>query len=128
MAAWFRFTKPGPRLRGAPAVRRLKTYSAESGFVFQYVYEGSRESAEAREFVFSASHDRAAYLPVQVILTRAACEPWESANRPLSAHELYGVAKLALLSGFDRADPGSWDRRIRPGAEEISAHCRTLDY
>lgn len=128
MPSWLRFGKPEPRLEGAPAVRRLKTYSAESGFVFQYVYEGSRELEGDREFVFSASHDRETYYPVRVIVGAAARGVWESANRPLSVHELYGIAKLALMSGFDGADPRNWERRVEPGEEEIGEYCRRLDY
>lgn len=128
MAPWLRFGKAEPRLEGAPAVRRLKTYSAESGFVFQYVYEGSREQQGDLEFVFSASHDRETYYPVRVILSAGARGGWESANRPLSVHELYGIAKLALMSGFDGADPRNWDRRVEPDAEEVREYCRRLDY
>jgi len=68
-----RQTRPGMRhvrlvskkeapLTGAPAVRRQKTYSAESGYVYQYYYEGqrpaSRDGSSGIEFVFNVSADR----------------------------------------------------------------------
>jgi hypothetical protein len=36
------FSKKPLPLTGAPAVRRLKSYSAQSGYVYQYFYEGQR--------------------------------------------------------------------------------------
>ena len=44
MFDWLRKKKDAP-LTGAPAVRRQKTYSAESGYVYQYFYEGQRPAA-----------------------------------------------------------------------------------
>ena len=41
MLDWLRKKKQAP-LTGAPPVRRQKTYSAESGYVYQYFYEGQR--------------------------------------------------------------------------------------
>ena len=32
-------------LRGAPEVRREMSYSADTGYVYQYFYEGYRESS-----------------------------------------------------------------------------------
>jgi hypothetical protein len=51
-----RFFAPKPvPLSGAPAIRRMKTYSAQSGYVYQYFYEVQRPGTE---FVFSVSADR----------------------------------------------------------------------
>jgi hypothetical protein len=94
-------------LAGAPAVRRLKTYSAESGYVYQYFYEGRREartgSARAGiEFVFRVSADRKTWMPISVVLATSTVQTWEQAHgRELSPAERYAVAKLALFQAFD---------------------------
>ena len=56
------FTRKPVPLTGAPAVRRLKSYSAQSGYVYQYFYEGQRPfrsgGESGVEFVFTLSADR----------------------------------------------------------------------
>ena len=49
------FTKKAVPLSGAPPIRRLKTYSAQSGYVYQYFYEGQRplRGEAGTEFVFT---------------------------------------------------------------------------
>ena len=42
------FSKKPLPLTGAPAVRRLKSYSAQSGYVYQYFYEGQRPFSQLR--------------------------------------------------------------------------------
>lgn len=96
-----------PPLRGAPAAPRMKNYAALSGYAYEYVFEGHREWAGAREYVFRISGDRKtwSYLPVR--LQHKALNEWEAANgRPLRDNEKYAAAKLALFSAFDeRANP-----------------------
>ncbi len=67
---WLR-NKPEP-LRGAPAVRRQKAYSAQSGYVYQYYYQGQRPSSPepGTEYVFDVSSDRRTSRPVSVFVTR----------------------------------------------------------
>jgi hypothetical protein len=109
MLGWFRRRRP---LTGAPEVRRVKTYSADSGYVYQYYYEGRREVAGGVEYVFSASSDRARYVPVSVILLNAAVDRWQSARgRELSGSERYGIAKMALRQAFD--EPGLMRQQVR---------------
>jgi hypothetical protein len=108
-------------LEGAPPVRRLKTYSAESGFVYQYFYEGHR----GPEYVFRVSSDRKNYLPVAVVLAPDVLEAWQrDRSRELNAKEQYAVAKLALLQAFDeRPRPGQMTRpvSIRPADIDLIA-------
>ncbi len=54
------FQKKTLPLTGAPAVRRMKTYSAQSGYVYQYYFEGYRPLPveSGVEFVFQISSDR----------------------------------------------------------------------
>ena len=60
------FAKKPPPLTGAPAVRRMKSYSAQSGYVYQYFYEGQRPfrsgGESGIEFVFTVSADRKAFI------------------------------------------------------------------
>jgi hypothetical protein len=100
------FSKKKPPLSGAPAVRRLKTYSAQSGYVYQYYYEGHRDfrtSGESgTEFVFQVSADRKTWDGTSVLVSAAAVQGWERAHqRQLSSTELYAVAKISLFQAFD---------------------------
>ena len=109
MLAWLRrlaTSKPPAPLTGAPEVRRLKTYSAASGFVYQYFYEGHRPSTRdgepGVEYVFAVSADRASYAAVSVLLADATLDRWQRETaRELSSTERYAVAKLVLFRAFD---------------------------
>ena len=97
--------RPSP-LRGAPAVRRQKTYSAQTGFVYQYFYEGYRESKRGgqpgHEYVFRVSSDRKVSFPFAVFLPRSAVQSWEESHgRALTATEQYAAVKMALFQAFD---------------------------
>lgn len=120
-------------LRGAQKVRREKTYSADTGYVYQYYYEGYRESRrdnlEGQDHVFTVTSDRVTRFPVTVFLSRRAVEAWQQAHdRELTATEQYAVVKLSLFQAFDereRLDRGS-DAVIVSEAE-VEEHCSTLD-
>src|SRR5512140_2137766 len=89
--------KPAP-LSGAPAVRRLKTYSAQSGYVYQYFYAGWRPyrhgSESGSEFVFDVSADRKTSCDLSVFVNDAAVAAWESRHgRTLTANERYAISK-----------------------------------
>jgi hypothetical protein len=116
------FSKSKAPLTGAPAIRRMKTYSAQSGYVYQYFYEGHREysggSDRGVEFVFRISADRKSWENASVLLSSVATAEWERAReRSLTLTERYAIAKMALFQAFDeRADPGQMrgDVRVRP--------------
>ena len=105
------FSRKEAPLTGAPPVRRLKTYSAQSGYVYQYYYEGQRPFRSAgetgTEFVFTISADRKTWRPGKVFVGDPAIAAWESAHgRELSATERYAIGKMALFQAFDeRATP-----------------------
>jgi hypothetical protein len=112
-----RFGKSAP-LSGVPAVRRLKTYSAQSGYVYQYYYQGrrtaSRENFSGIEHVFEVSSDRKTYQPVSVFLTEQALAGWQTRHRNLNDTERYAIAKMALFQAFDeREDPSLLRHEIR---------------
>jgi hypothetical protein len=97
--------KPEP-LRGAPEVRRLKSYQSETGFVYQYYYDGWRPVPGGREFVFMATPDRGEYSGVAVVVETSAVAAWESTRgRTMLDAEWHAVAKLALFGAFDERQP-----------------------
>src|ERR1035441_9219441 len=91
------FSKKPLPLSGAPAVRRLKTYSAQSGYVYQYFYEGQRPlpsgGKSGLEFVFTVSADRKSWHAVSVLVAEEALRAWQQAHAyALSSTERYAVA------------------------------------
>jgi|ERR1700719_4803240 len=88
------------------AVRRIKSYSAANGYVYQYYfYELNRVSVDgeaAWEFVYAISADRGASFGLRIFVMRAALEAWAAANgRGLTGSEEYAVAKMRLFQAFD---------------------------
>ena len=121
------FSKKEAALSGAPPVRRLKTYSAQSGYVYQYYYEGQRPFSaggeSGTEFVFSISADRKSWRPNRVLLADSAVAAWEAAHaRELSATERYAIGKLALFQAFDERETPALmkdDVRVRHADVEV---------
>ncbi|MGC8792268.1 MAG: hypothetical protein ACP5U2_02625 [Bryobacteraceae bacterium] len=113
MFGWLRRLRPEPRLAGAPAVRRLKHYSAASGFVYQYYYQGCRAAwrglDKGAQYVFAVSADGKTYFPVSVFVGRRALRDSEQRRRrTLSSTERYALAKMSLFQAFDaRPSPGA---------------------
>jgi hypothetical protein len=124
---WFR-KKPRP-LTGAPRVRRQKTHSAQSGYVYQYYYEGQRKGDGGMEFVFEVSADRKTSFPVAVRVPAEAVAAWERAHgRELIANEWYAIAKMALVAAFDeRANPGAMAAPVDVSPESVEEILHTLD-
>lgn len=109
------------RQRGPGAPRRLKTYSAECGYVWEYFFAG-REDTKYR---FEASATRGAFAIVAVEIDRRALEA--AADREVREVEEYAVAKMALLQAFDRFAPNELPASVCPGADELRVILRTLD-
>jgi hypothetical protein len=128
LSRWF--GKKDVPLTGAPAVRRQKTYSAQSGYVYQYFYEGQRPSPDpGTEYVFDVSSDRKSSAPVSVIVSTEALESWQSkTGRTLSSAERYAVAKMALFQAFDeRETPEALRDAVRVTAAAVRAILETLN-
>lgn len=123
MLAWLRKlgrTEQPPPLAGAPAVRRLKTYSAATGYVYQYFYEGHRGT----EYVFQVSADRQTYSWVAVLISK---EALQASPRELNSTERYAVAKMALFQAFDeRAAPDELRQPIQVRPADIEAIAERL--
>ena len=123
--------KPLP-LTGAPTVRRLKSYAAQSGYVYQYFYEGQRPFASGGEsgveYVFTVSAGRETFHPVSVLVGEGAVRLWEEAHaRTLASTERYAVSKMALFQAFDeRATPLLMRREVRVRAADMAAIIETL--
>lgn len=129
MLEWFRKLKAQrlPPLKGVPLVRRQKTYSAQSGYVYVYYYQGyrtaERGSEQGVQFVFSVSSDRKTFFPVSVFLAASSIDAWEDAHHVLHSAELYAIAKMALFQAFDeRPEPAQMKPEVvvrRADAESI---------
>lgn len=128
----WRRTKEEAPLTGAPALHRQKTYSAESGYVYQYFYLGQRtvrrNKEEGTEYVFDVSADRKTSFPVTVFAAEAAFREWErNHGRVLLGTERYAVAKLALCQAFDfRTAPAGMREPVNVRAEDIETILATL--
>lgn len=88
------------------AVRRVKSYSAADGFVYQYYFfegnRGERGGSPGGEFTYVVSVDRQTAFPFKIFVHQSALEAWAAQNgRPLSSSEEYAVAKMRLFQAFD---------------------------
>ncbi len=91
------------------AARRVKSYSAATGFVYQYYFyeieKTKRGSAAGTEYVYMVSVDRKTVFPLRVFVRRDAVESWAGrAGRPLSGTEEYAIAKMRLFQAFDEVE------------------------
>ncbi|MFZ0706153.1 MAG: hypothetical protein WAM71_11155 [Candidatus Korobacteraceae bacterium] len=113
-------------------VRRLKTYTAQTGYVYQYYFVGQRVAlpsdpeSPATEYIFDVTSDRKTTFAVSVFLGPAATDAWSAARgRALTHPECYAAVKLRLMQGFDEiADMLHSGRRLRVEPAEI---CDLLD-
>ena len=112
----------------SPAPRRMKTYTAESGYVYQYYFVGQREARGAEqgstEFIFDVTRDRKTTFAFSVFVGRSAITAWVAEHgRSLIAPEQYAAAKLRLLRGFEEIGAQELrmlDRRFTVDAGNIS--------
>lgn len=91
------------------AVRRVKSYSAANGYVYQYCfYEVNRieeRGGAAGEFIYAISADRKTTFPLRILVFRSSLDAWAHANgRPLTSGEEYAVAKIRLFRAFDEGE------------------------
>jgi len=91
------------------AARRVKSYSAQSGYVYQYyffeVQKARRGAASGTEYVYMVSTDRKTVFPVRIFVRSDAVEAWAARmGRALSGTEEYAVAKMRLFQVFDESE------------------------
>jgi hypothetical protein len=109
------------------AIRRMKTYTAQNGYVYQYYFVGQRAAlagdpcAPAIEYIFDVTLDRGTIYAISVFLRAAAVETWMRAHeRPLTQAEQYAAAKLRLLHGLEEMESlAASERRLTLDPENI---------
>ena len=113
-SVWFAANRL-PNSKGTPAVRRIKTYSAQTGYVHQYYFDGSRYTQASKEYRFWARTNAGEYKAVFVRVPEALVLQWGKAHgRELVETEQYGIAKMLLFQHFDEAASGGdlgWSER-----------------
>ena len=108
-----------------PPLRRMKSYTGETGYVYQYYFVGKRAAlvddpeAPATEYVFDVTSDRKTTYAVSVFLPPQAVEAWAAARgRDLSEPEQFAAVKMRLLQAFDELpNMLNQGRRLRLDAE-----------
>ncbi len=106
-------------------IRRLKTYTGQTGYVYQYYFVGKRPALEAdseapaTEYIFDVTSDRKTTFAVSVFVPPKALDGWAaSRGRTLSEPEQYAAVKLRLMQAFDEIpDMLHHGRRLRLDAE-----------
>ena len=89
-------------------LRRMKTYTGEQGYVYQYYFVGKRPTKEekaATEYVFDVTSDRKTTYSVSVFLEQEVVQAWGIRHgRPLNDAEQYGAVKMRLFRAFDEIE------------------------
>jgi len=89
-------------------VRRMKTYTGATGYVYQYYFVGKRPApspAGASEFIFDVTADRQTTFAASVLLKPEALRAWAAVHgRELTETEQYAAAKMRLLRAFDEIE------------------------
>lgn len=129
MWKWSR-TEKQPELKGAPPHARVKTFSAETGYVYQYVYRGYRRAIDglADEHSFTVNRDRKQDFAVTVhLLDSELAQCVRAIGRELIGAERYALVKMTLFAALDSVrEITDFDTPLVPDAAAMEAHLRTL--
>ena len=119
------------------AVRRVKSYSTATGYVFQYYFfEMNRlqHGVDAgTEYVYMVSPGRQPAHPLKILVERAAVEEWgRRTGRELTGTEEYAVAKMRLFQALDEetelaTEPGERWPKMRVDRTNLVALLEVLD-
>ena len=95
-----------PGMPRPEAAHRVKSYSAATGYVYQYYFyeveKSKRGGAAGTEYVYMASVDRKHVFPVRIFVRKDAVEKWSTrTGREFTGTEEYAVAKMRLFQAFD---------------------------
>ncbi len=90
-------------------VRRVKSYSAATGFVYQYYFYETQKSRRGlhggTEYVYRVAKDRGASFPLRVFVRGDAVRKWgKKMGRELTGTEEYAAAKMRLFQAFDEIE------------------------
>jgi hypothetical protein len=110
----------------------MKTYSADSGYVYQYYFAGqraaTREGKPGVQYVFQVSADRKTETSVSVFVEDSFVEDWVvRTGRELQGPHRYAIAKIALRNALDERRLEVAFAEIRPLPEEVAAILEELD-
>lgn len=104
-------------------VRRVKTYTGETGCVYQYYFVGNRAALNeaAAEFIFDVTSDRKVTFSVSVFLLKSAVADWEQRHgRKLVEAEQYASVKMKLFQAFDEIEHLKEEgRRLEIGPQDM---------
>ena len=86
--------------------RRVKSYSASTGYVYQYYFLETQKSRRGlhggTDYVYMVAVDRGAAFPLRVFVRRDAVRKWgKKIGREMTGTEEYAAAKLCLFQAFD---------------------------
>ncbi len=89
--------------------RRVKSYSAATGFTFQYAFEEVRKArrgfSSGNEYIYRVSADRKTSFPVFIFVRHDAVRAWgRKVGREMNGTEEYAVAKMRLFQAFDEVE------------------------
>lgn len=104
-------------------VRRVKSYSSEAGYVFQYqfqeVHPARRGFSAGREYAYLVWGQHHKGFPVKIFVKKDALKKWtECTGRVLTGTEEYAAAKMRLFQALDEIqdlatqDPKELSHRI----------------
>jgi hypothetical protein len=91
-------------------LRRMKTYTGEQGYVYQYYFVGKRpgvdvEAGPSTEYIFDVTADRKNMFAVSIFLPIAALDGWSRTHsRGLTDAEQYAAVKMRLFKAFDEIE------------------------
>ena len=110
--------RPSDRCSGGAPV---KTYSAQSGYVYQYFYEGHRPfraAAKAASSLYSrSSADRKSWHPLSVLVGERRCPDGNRPTRPRAVfHRAICDCQTGVVSGLRRTGDAGPDEAGRPRA------------
>jgi hypothetical protein len=115
------------------AARRIKRYSAASGYVYQYFFQQVEKSrrgmAAGTDYLYMVSADRKTVFPVRVFVRADAVRQWaRTSGRDITGTEEYAVAKVRLFRGLDDApDPAALPRELLVDASNLASLLEVLD-
>jgi hypothetical protein len=126
-------TPNNARMAKPEAVRRVKSYSAESGYVYQYQFHDAvpaeRNGEPGNAYIYYVSADRKTMFPLRIFVgrnTREDCA--RRLGRTLNGTEEYAVAKMRLFQAFDESDDLATKRpELVVDASNIEALLARLD-
>jgi hypothetical protein len=98
-----------PSMPRPETAHRVKSYSAATGYVYQYYFyeveKVKRARAEGTEYVYMASVDRKHVFPVRIFVAKEALGKWSArTGREFTGTEEYALAKMRLFQAFDEVE------------------------